>query len=113
MNIKTIFARVALVWILLAQMFYVCLPARTTPSLSYLEASYAHTPSAGNKIALDTEFDRVARYESQRALVRFAVLLAIDVALIALFWNFGLRRKPATEPSAAPANPLPGQLSPS
>jgi len=45
--------------------------------------------------------------------VRFAVLLAIDVALIALFWNFGLRRKPATEPSAAPANPLPGQLSPS
>jgi len=110
MKLKTIVARVALVWILLAQMFYVCLAANTTVSLSRLESNYAFAPSADHKNALDNEFNRVANYESHRALARFAGLLALDVALIALFWNFGIKRKPLAEPSVVPAN-LPGQLS--
>ena len=110
MKLKTIVIRVALVWILLAQMFYVCLAARTTVSLCRLGANYTFAPSADNKAALDHEFDRVANYESHRALARFAGLLVLDVALIALFWNFGVKRKSFAEPSAAAPN-LPGQLS--
>ena len=100
-------ARVALVWILLAQMFYVCLSARTTISLSRLEAKYAFAPSADHQAALNNEFERVATYESHRALARFTLLLLLDVALIALFWNFGVKRKLAAEPAGVPANPLP------
>ena len=111
MKLKTILARVALVWILLAQMVYVCLAANTTVSLSRLEASYAYAPSLDHKAALDNEFERVARYESHRALVRFSFLLALDVALISLFWNFGVKRKFVAEPASLPAAPLPGQLS--
>jgi hypothetical protein len=110
MKLKTILARLALVWVLLAQMFYVCLAANTTVSLSRLEANYAYAPSADHKSALDNEFERVARYESHRAISRFTLLLVLDVGLIALFWNFGARRKVAVEPSGVPANPLPGQL---
>lgn len=109
MKLKTILARVALVWILFAQMYYVCLAAHTTASLSRLESNYAFAPSSDHKNALDNEFERVARYESHRAIARFAALLALDVALIALFWNFGAKRKPLAEPSAVPAN-LPGRL---
>jgi hypothetical protein len=111
MKLKTILARVTLVWVLLAQMFYVCLSANTTVSLSRLEANYAFAPSADHKNSLDNEFERVARYESHRALAKFAFLLALDVALLSLFWNFGAKRKLASEPSEALANPLPGQLS--
>jgi hypothetical protein len=112
MKLKTLVARLALVWILLAQMFYVCLAANTTVSLSRLESNYAFSPSADHKAALDNEFDRVASYESHRAIARFTLLLALDVALIALFWNFGVKRKPAAEqPTADQPHPLPGQLS--
>ena len=109
MKTKTVIARIALVWILLAQMLYVCLSARTTTSLSRLEAKYAFAPSAVHKIALDNEFERVATYESHRAIAKFSLLLALDVALIALFWNFGVKRQLAG-PAAAPANPLPGPM---
>jgi hypothetical protein len=109
MKLKTIIARLALIWILLAQMFYVCLAANTTVSLSRLESSYAAAPTDGHKAALDNEFERVARYESHRALTRFAVILALDVALLTLFWNFGAKRRPADDSSAP--HPLPCQLS--
>src|SRR3984957_572414 len=111
MKLKTILARVALVWILLAQMVYVCLAAKKTVSLSRLEASYAFAPSPDHKAALDNEFERVARYESHRALVRFSFLLALDVALISLFWNFGVKRRFAAGLAPLQAAPLPGQLS--
>ena len=110
MKLKTILARVSLMWILLAQMVYVCLAANTTVSLSRLEASYADAPSPDHKAALDNEFERVARYESHRALVRFSLLLALDVALISLFWNFGAKRRSAVEAPALPSKALPGQL---
>lgn len=110
MRLKTILARVVLVWVLLAQMFYVCLAANTTVSLSRLEANYAYAPSPDHKAALDNEFERVARYESHRALVRFALLLALDVALISLFWNFGMKRKFIAEPATVSVSPLPGQV---
>jgi hypothetical protein len=110
MKLKTILARVILIWVLLAQMFYVCLAANTTVSLSRLEANYAYAPSPDHKAALDNEFERVANFESHRALARFTFLLGLDVALIALFWNFGLKRKPVTEPTGITADPLPGQV---
>jgi hypothetical protein len=110
MKIKTILARIALVWILLAQMVYVCLAANTTVSLSRLEARYAYLPSPGHKVALDNEFERVARYESHRALVKFSFLLALDVALISVFWNFGVKRKLATKSAPLPGDPLPGAI---
>ncbi len=110
MKLKTILARIALIWILLAQMVYVCLAANTTVSLSRLEATYAYAPSPDHKMALDNEFERVARYESHRALVRFSFLLALDVALISLFWNFGVKRKLMVEPASLPNNPLRGPI---
>jgi hypothetical protein len=106
MKVKTIIARVALVWILLAQMFYVCLAANTTVSLSRLESKYAFAPSADHKAALDNEFERVASYESHRAIARFTLLLTLDVGLIALFWNFGAKRKLAVETRPIPAHLL-------
>jgi hypothetical protein len=110
MKLKTMLARIALVWILIAQMVYVCLAANTTVSLSRLEASYAYAPSADHKAALDNEFERVARYESHRALVRFSSLLALDVALISLFWNLGVKRRLLSAPASVPNNPLPGPI---
>jgi hypothetical protein len=111
MTMKNIFIRLALIWVLFAQMFYVCLSANTTVSLSRLEANYAFAPSAAHKNSLDNEFNRVARYESQRAIAKFALFLAIDVALISLFWNLGRKRNLSGANAAAPSNPLPGQLS--
>lgn len=124
MKLKTIIARLALLWILVAQMVYVSLSAASGPnSLSRLEANYAFAPSADRKAALDREFERVASYESHRAIARYTLLLAIDVALIALFWNFGMKRQAAAVSTATPAgpslaspvgtdsHPLPGQLS--
>ncbi len=110
MKLKTILTRVVLVWVLLAQMFYVCLAANTTVSLSRLEATYAYAPSLDHKLALDNEFERVARYESHRALLRFTLLLGLDVALISLFWNLGVKRKLTVEPATIATSPLPGQL---
>jgi hypothetical protein len=111
MTLKNVFIRLALVWVLLAQMFYVCLAANTTVSLSKLEAKYAFVPSPAHKNSLDNEFERVARYESQRAIAKFGGMLLIDVALIALFWNLGAKRKSAFVPTGAPANSLTGQFS--
>jgi len=109
MNSKTILARVALLWILIAQMVYVCLGARTTKTLSRLEANYAFAPSADHKRALDDEFERTASYESRRALVRFSILLAVDSLLIALFWNYGVRKnlaRPANVSAGSGAAPI-------
>jgi hypothetical protein len=90
MKLKVIFIRLALVWFFCAQMVFVCLPAHTTRALSKLESIYAFKPTVENKTALDNEFERTADYEIQRATWKFATLLASDVVLIALCWNWGL-----------------------
>lgn len=105
LNLKTLVIRLVLIWFLLGQMLFVCWPAATTKSLSRLETAYAFQPSTANKTALDNEFDRVADYESQRATARFALLLAVDVAVIAFGWNFG-NRKRAPKKSANLSAPL-------
>ena len=105
MNFKTVVARLVLVWILVAQKVYVCLSARTTVPLDRLGHNYALAPTPSKKAELDNEFERVANYESHRAIGRFALLLTLDVALIALFWNFGVRRLHPTQPPATTAEP--------
>jgi hypothetical protein len=90
MKMKTIFIRLALLWFFAGQMVFVCLPAHTTRQLGKLESIYAFKPTTENKNALDTEFERTAIYETQRATWKFAVLLASDVLLIAVSWNLGI-----------------------
>jgi hypothetical protein len=92
LTMKTVAARLILIWFFFGQMLCVCLPAATTKPLSRLEAAYAFKPSSANKAALDNEFERVAQYESQRAIARFALILSADVAVILLFWNLGVKK---------------------
>ena len=107
MTMKKIAVRVLLVWFFLGQMLCVCLPARTTRPLSRLEALYAFRPSPGNKAALENEFDRVADYESTRAIGRFALILAADVGVLLLGLTLWKIRKPAQKEFAVRSSLLP------
>jgi hypothetical protein len=102
--------RLLVIWFLIGQMILVCMPASTTKPLSRLESVYAFKPSSANKAALDNEFNRVAAFESQRAIGRFAVLLLLDVAVVAFFWNAGNLRKRSPGPVGAPATALAPRL---
>ncbi|HWY76915.1 MAG TPA: hypothetical protein VN281_14935, partial [Verrucomicrobiae bacterium] len=102
LTFKKLAIRFLVIWFLIGQMVLVCLPASTTRPLSRLESVYAFQPSSANKAALDNEFNRVATFESHRAIGRFAVLLLVDVAIVAFFWNAGGRRKRSLNPSPVP-----------
>ena len=93
LSLRTLAIRLVVIWFLIGQMVLVCLPASTTRPLCRLESVYAFQPSSANKAALDNEFDRVAAFESQRAIGRFAVLLLVDVVIIAFCWNVGSRQR--------------------
>jgi hypothetical protein len=103
LTFKKLAIRFLVIWFLIGQMVLVCMPVSTTRSLSRLESVYAFKPSSATKAALDNEFNRVAAFESQRAIGRFAVLLLVDVAVIACFWRAGSLRKRASEPVNPPA----------
>ena len=90
---KTIFARVLIVWIIVAQIIYVCLPQLISRPPTDLERRSVHDTSPGIQVALEHELDRAVEIESKRAIGIVTLLLALDGVLIGCFWNYGMTRK--------------------
>jgi hypothetical protein len=86
------FARLLIVWLIVGQAIYVCWPHFTSRPPSLLELEYAHNPSPANQAALEKELNRVADFESKRAIGLITLLLAVDGVIIGFLWNFGAKR---------------------
>lgn len=90
---KTIFARVLILWFIAGQIFYVCLPQFVSRPPTELEKRSVHDQSPNIRTALEHELDRAVEYESKRAIGIVMLLLALDGLLIGCFWNSGSKGK--------------------
>lgn len=93
--VKTMFARVIIVWLITGQVLYVGWSHFKPRPPSLLELEYAHNPSPANQAALEKELNRVTDYESKRAIGLITLLLAVDGVIIGCFWNVGTKQSTA------------------
>lgn len=82
---KTIFARLLIVWLIAGQILYFCLAQNNSGEPSLLELEYARSPSPATKTALEKELVRVTDYKTKRAIGITTLLLALDGMVIGCF----------------------------
>jgi hypothetical protein len=88
--VKTIFIRLAIIWLMAGQMLLVCWQHFRARPPSPVELEYARDPASPTaKAAMDSEFKREAEYESRRDVGLITLMLAVDGVVVFLFWNFG------------------------
>ena len=97
---KTVFARLAILWLLVGQLFAVGYTHFRQRPPSRVEMEYARDKSPANQAALERELARNAEYEAARDIGLITFSLAVDGVLIACFWNYGKR---TAQPEIAPS----------
>jgi hypothetical protein len=88
--LKTIFIRLAIIWLMAGQMLVVCWQHFRARPPSPVELEYARDPESPTaKTAMESEFKREAEYETRRDIGLITLMLAVDGVVVVFFWNFG------------------------